>query len=98
VTGSIAALHPYRRAVADACALTLIQGRRGKPEMLLVRATEVADLIDELTAAGQDMVVLASQLDLAVVNGRIDLVPEVATRLRRRGETYRDCAKPIGAA
>lgn len=74
--------------------LTIIEGRRGKPDLLTIRATELADLVDELTAAGQDMVALASRLDIAVVNGRTDLVPEVATRLRRLGETYRDCAKP----
>lgn len=41
-------------------------------------------------------VALASRLDLAVTNHRPDLVPMVAARLRRLGESYRDCAKPVG--
>ncbi len=100
---AVHATHPYTRHHGpipgrSGPALTVIEGRRGKPEMLVVRATEIADLIDELTAAGQDMVALASRLDIAVTNHRVDLVPEVATRLRALGEMYRDCAKPIGAA
>lgn len=43
-------------------------------------------------------VALASRLDLAVVNGRVDLVPEVAMRLRRLGQAYRDCTRPGGVA
>lgn len=100
---ALRATHPYARPLRGSTTgsgpvLRVIEGSRGKPEMLLIRATEVADLIDELTAAGQDMVALASRLDIAVVNGRTDLVPEVAARLRRLGETYRDSAKPGGAA
>ena len=96
---AVHAIHPYTRHHGPIPArsgpiLTVIEGRRGKPEMLVVRATEIADLIDELTAAGQDMVALASRLDIAVTNHRVDLVPEVAVRLRTLGEMYRDCAKP----
>lgn len=98
----IASRHPYRRPGPSGAApgpfLRVIEGSRGKPEMLTVRATELADLIDELTSAGMDMVALASRLDLAVVNRRVDLVPEVALRLRRLGEMYRDCTKPGGVA
>jgi hypothetical protein len=93
---TVAARHPYGRAAQPV--LTVIEGSRGKPEMLLIRATEVADLVDELTAAGMDMVAMASRLDLAVDNGRLDLVPAVSERLRRLGQMYRDCAKPGGAA
>lgn len=93
---TVAASHPYGRAAKPV--LTVIEGRRGKPEMLLIRATEVADLVDELTAAGMDMIAMASRLDLAVGNGRIDLVPAVSERLRRLGQMYRDCVKPGGAA
>lgn len=93
---SLAAIHPYGRTAKPV--LTVIEGRRGKPEMLLIRATEVADLVDELTAAGMDMVAMASRLDLAVNNGRLDLVPAVAERLRRLGQMYHDCVKPGGAA
>ena len=100
---AVHAIHPYTRhhgpvPGGSGPTLTVIEGRRGKPEMLVVRATEIADLIDELTAAGMDMVALASRLDIAVRSDRVDLVPEVAVRLRRLGEMYRDCAKPIGAA
>lgn len=99
---ALRAAHPYARplrgSTGSAARLTLIEGSRGKPEMLLIRATEVADLIDELTAAGMDMVAMASRLDLAYMNGRVDLVPEVAARLRQLGETYRDSTKPGGAA
>lgn len=97
-----AAPHPYaapgpnlRRSGPS---LTVIEGRRGKPEMVTLRSTELADLVDELTAAGMDMMAMASRLDLAVDNARIDLVPEIAARLRHLGETYRDCVKPGGAA
>ena len=93
---TLSAHHPYARAAQPV--LTVIEGRRGKPEMLLIRATEVADLVDELTAAGMDMVAMASRLDLAVDNGRLDLVPAVSERLRRLGQMYRDCVKPGGAA
>ena len=93
---TVAARHPYARAARPV--LTVIEGRRGKPEMLLIRASEVADLVDELTAAGMDMVAMASRLDLAVDNGRLDLVPAVSERLRRLGQMYRDCVKPGGAA
>jgi len=93
---TLSAHHPYARVARPV--LTVIEGRRGKPEMLLIRATEVADLVDELTAAGMDMVAMASRLDLAVDNGRLDLVPAVSERLRRLGQMYRDCVKPGGAA
>lgn len=66
--------------------------------MVTLRATELADLIDELTAAGQDMVAMASQLGLVVTNGRLDLVPEIAAKLSRLGAMYRDCVKPGSAA
>lgn len=78
--------------------LQLIEGRRGKPDMLLVRATEVADLADELTAAGMDMVAMASRLELAYTNRRLDLIPAIASRLASLGRMYRDCRKPGGAA
>lgn len=92
----IAAAHPYARAARPV--LTVIQGRRGKPEMLLIRATEVADLIDELTAAGIDMVAMASRLELAYTNRRLDLIPAIADRLAKLGRMYRDCTEPGGAA
>lgn len=98
--GSAATLHPYCRPgpnlTGSGPVLTVIEGRRGKPEMLLVRATEVADLVDELTAAGQEMVGLASQIDLALGNRRPDLVPALTDRLYRLGVQYRDCARPEG--
>lgn len=98
--GSVATLHPYGRPGASDAptgpVLTVIEGRRGKPEMLVVRATEVADLVDELTAAGMDMVGLASQIDLAVSNRRPDLVSGLTARLHTLGVQYRDCAKPMG--
>jgi hypothetical protein len=93
--GTTAVQHPYARQRPN---LTLVEGSRGKPALLTIRATELADLVDELTSAGADMVALASRLDLAVGNGRLDLVPEVADRLRRLGVMYRDCAKPGGVA
>ena len=99
---SIAALHPYARPGASAGltepVLRVIEGRRGKPEMLYVRASEVADLVDELTAAGMDMVQMAAHLDMAAKNRRMDLVPDIAERLNRLGVMYRDCAKPTGGA
>lgn len=98
--GSVATLHPYGRLRGSTeptgPVLTVIEGSRGKPEMLLVRATEVADLVDELTAAGMDMVAMASQIDLAVSNRRPDLVPALTARLHNLGVQYRDCARPMG--
>lgn len=78
--------------------LRVIEGGRGRPVMLYVRASQVADLVDELTAAGMDMVAMADRLELVVTNRRTDLVPAIADRLRRLGQMYRDCAKPGGAA
>ena len=96
-----AAPHPYAApgpsGVAPGHSLRVIEGRRGRPDMVTLRSTELADLIDELTAAGQDMVAMASRLDLACHNARLDLVPEIAGRLRVLGVQYRDCTKP-GAA
>lgn len=89
--------HPYA-ADPSGPTLTVIEGSRGKPDVLTIRATELADLIDELTAAGMDMVSMAARLELAVANGRLDLVPTIAARLRQLGETYRDVATPGGAA
>lgn len=97
-----AAPHPYRApgATPDGLrpSLTVIEGRRGRPDMVTLRATDLADLIDELTAAGQDMVAMASRLGMAASNGRLDLVPEIAHRLGRLGAQYRDCVKPEGVA
>lgn len=100
---AIRAAHPYARPLRGSTdrtgpSLTVIEGSRGKPEMLLVRATEIADLIDELTAAGIDMIAMASRLELAYGNHRLDLIPGIAVRLRALGQMYRDCAKPGGAA
>lgn len=99
---ALRATHPYARPLRGSVAgsgpaLTVIEGSRGKPEMLLVRATEIADLIDELTAAGQDMIAMAARLGLAYTNRRLDLIPAIADRLGKLGRMYRDCAKP-GAA
>lgn len=97
---AIRAAHPYARPLrgstgrTEAPALTVIEGRRGKPEMLLVRATEIADLADELTAAGMDMVSMAARLELAYTNRRLDLIPAIADRLAKLGRMYRDCLKP----
>lgn len=91
-----AAPHPYAAPLGPH--LTVINGSRGRPDMVTLRSTELADLVDELTAAGQDMVSMASRLDLATTNARMDLVPEISDRLRRLGEMYRDCVKPEGAA
>lgn len=97
-----AASHPYGRPgptlTGSGPSLTVIEGSRGKPDMLVVRATEIADLVDELTAAGQDMVAMAARLDIAVANDRADLIPEIAARLRAYGSMYRDCVKPEGVA
>lgn len=86
--------NPYGRTGG----LRVIDGGRGRPRMLHVRASQIADLIDELTAAGMDMVAMADRLELVVTNRRTDLVPAIADRLRRLGQMYRDCAKPGGAA
>lgn len=92
------AYHPYARpgpsTGRSGPVLRVIEGSRGKPEMLLIRATEVADLIDELTAAGIDMVSLASRLELVYTNARLDLIPAIADRLAKLGRMYRDCVKP----
>lgn len=97
-----AAPHPYAAPGAVPGApgphLTVIEGSRGRPDMVTLRATELADLVDELTAAGQDMIAMASRLGLAASNGRLDLVPEIADRLGRLGVQYRDCVKPEGVA
>jgi hypothetical protein len=95
--------HPYARPGPDLgrrdhAGLTVIDGSRGKPDVLLIRASEVADLIDELTAAGMDMVAMSARLEIAFGAGRLDLIPDIAARLRRLGVQYRDCTKPGGAA
>jgi hypothetical protein len=90
--------HPYALEATDAPALTLIEGSRGKPDMLVVRATEIADLIDELTAAGQDMVAMASRLAIAASSGRLDLVAAIAERLGTLGEMYAHCTDPEQSA
>lgn len=100
---AIRAAHPYARPLRGSTAgsapvLTVIEGSRGKPEMLLVRASEVADLIDELTAAGIDMLSMASRLELAFGNHRLDLIPGIAVRLRALGQMYRDAAGPRDVA
>lgn len=89
---AVRAIHPYARQQGPN--LTVLEGSRGKPEMLVVRATEVADLIDELTAAGQDMVAMAARLEIAYTNSRLDLVPAIIARLRSLGRQYRDCSEP----
>lgn len=97
-----AAPHPYAapRPESDGLRpdLTVIEGSRGRPDLVTLRSTELADLIDELTAAGMDMVAMAARLELAVTNARLDLLPEIVSRLRFLGEMYRDCVKPAGAA
>lgn len=99
---SLRAAHPYRRPGPNLAAtepvLRVIEGSRGKPDMVTLRATDLADLVDELTSAGADMVAMAIRLDIALRNDRMDLVPEIAARLRRLGEQYRDCMDPQGGA
>lgn len=88
--------HPYGASARPT--LDIIAGSRGRPDVLTIRATELADLIDELTAAGQDMVAMASRLDLAYRSQRIDLIPAIAARLAKLGQMYRDCLSPEDAA
>lgn len=99
--GAYTGLHPYAApGTAEGHSgpnLTVIEGTRGVPDMVTLRATELADLIDELTAAGQEMVAMASRLELAFRSARLDLVPEISDRLGRLGATYRDCVKPGSA-
>lgn len=94
--------HPYARPEPSAAltgpVLRVIEGRRGVPDVVTLRATELADLIDELTSAGAEMVAMSIRLEIAIRNDRMDLVPEIAARLRRIGETYRDCVDPQGGA
>ena len=69
------------------------------PVIQMARASLAADLRDELNAAGQDMVAMASRLELAYTNDRLDLIPSIIDRLRRLGAMYRDCMAPgAGAA
>lgn len=94
--------HPYGRPgpseAVSGPVLRVIQGRRGVPAVVTLRSTELADLIDELTSAGAEMVAMAIRLEIAIRADRMDLVPEIAARLRRIGEQYRDCMDPDGGA
>lgn len=103
MSARLRAAHPYARPLRGSTArsgpsLTVIEGSRGKPEMLLVRATEIADLADELAAAGMDMIAMASRLELAYTNRRHDLIPAIAVRLAKLGRMYRDCVEPGSVA
>jgi hypothetical protein len=54
------------------------------------RRTEVADLREEITAAGLEMESLGRRLEYAVATERDDLANYVALRLRTLGRGYRE--------
>ena len=91
--------HPYSRSGVSP-ALTVIEGRRGKPEMLVVRATEIADLVDEIGSLRREGIDFATEVrahacrvHLAAVSDRPDLALHEAAaivsaadrHLRQRG-------------
>lgn len=63
-------------------------GRRGVPKLVTVRATALADLRNELHAAGQEMRAAGMALQYADRIGRRDLVLHTAGQLVTRGEGY----------
>jgi hypothetical protein len=77
-----AAPHPYRPSSV------VLGGRRGIPATVTVRATAIADLMDELTAAGTEMRSAGMTLQYADRAGRRDLALQTAARLVVRGEGY----------
>lgn len=77
-----AAPHPYRPSAA------VLGGRRGIAATVTVRATELADLKDELTAAGHEMRAAGLALQYADRAGRRDIALHTAARLVVRGEGY----------
>ena len=64
------------------------EGRRGVPATGSVRATDLADLHDEIHAAGQEMRAAGITLQYADRVGRRDLVLHTAGQLVVRGEGY----------
>jgi hypothetical protein len=54
------------------------------------KRTEVADLREEISAAGQEMETLGRKLEYAVATERDDLANYVALRLRILGAGYRE--------
>lgn len=68
-------------------------GRRGVAALVTVRATELADLRDELDAAGQEMRSAGVTLQYADRTRRRDLILHTAGQLVTRGEGYIERAR-----
>jgi hypothetical protein len=60
------------------------------------RRTEAADLLMEVRAAGQEMVVLGRRLEVALMADRADIAYQLAGRLQVLGASYRDYREDPG--
>lgn len=87
-----AAPHPYRAPGSNlrrsGPSLTVIEGSRGRPDLVTLRATELADLVDELTALTDERAGLATEIEalgrrivFAIGADRPDVALHVAGRL-----------------
>lgn len=81
------AAHPYARRPGPSSEPT---GQRGVPATVRVRSTLVADLLDDIHAAGMEMQEAGHRLLLADRTGRRDLVLHTAGLLVSRGAGYRN--------
>lgn len=78
--------HPY--AAPHRPALRVVGGSRGNPATVRVRATLVADLMDELRACGQEMEACGRRVEYAIHAERPDVALHVASSLIVRGARY----------
>ena len=85
----MSALVATKASPSPRAALRASTGRRGVPATVLVRATRLADLLDECHAAGQEMVNAGRRVEYAVHAGRSDLALHTAGRLQLLGQRYR---------
>ncbi len=79
------AAHPYRR-LRGATGPT--DGSRGVPAHVRVRATLVADLLDEVRAAGQEMVHAGKVVEYGVMSDQPSVALRAAASLQVRGRRY----------
>jgi hypothetical protein len=86
------ATHPYARPLRGSTGrsgptLPIVGGSRGKPDLLTIRATRLADLCDELTARKSEAV--------ALVTGLLPLVAFVTSAAREVSPAHLQAALMI---